>query len=141
MEPAEDVLPELPVERANAVGESAPAGQAVETAHAGGESVSTPAGQAQEDNKELPSSSNTHPLHLHLQKKTETEDHSNWVSQWVDCPACLMPLRYISPGLQERKEHMLNCRGNELHYMLDQLCPNRGNCHSRDVAHWGNYFH
>ena len=57
MEPAEDVLPDLPVERANALGESAPAGQAVETAaHAGGESVSTPAGQAQEDNKELASS-------------------------------------------------------------------------------------
>ena len=92
MEPAEDVLPDLPVERANAVGESAPAGQAVETAaHAGGESVSTPAGQAQEDNKELASSCNTHPLHL--QKKTDTEDHSNWVSRWVDCPACLMPLR------------------------------------------------
>ena len=87
MEPAEDVLPDLPGDRANAVGESAPA---VETAaHGGGESVSTPAGQAQEDNKELASSCNTHPLHL--QKKTDTEDHSNWVSRWVDCPACLMP--------------------------------------------------
>ena len=50
-------------------------------------------------------------------------------------------LRYISPGLQERKEHMLNCRGTELDYMLDQLCPNRGNCHSRDVAHWATFFH
>ena len=70
---AEDVLPELPVDRDDALGESAPAGQAVKTPHAGGESVSTSAGRAQE---ELASASITHPLHLHLQKNIKTEDPS-----------------------------------------------------------------
>ena len=135
---AEDVLPELPVERVDAVGESAPAGQAVKTPHAGGESVSTSTGRAKE---ELASASVTHPLHLHFQKNIKTDDPSNWVTEWVDCSACLMPLRYISPEMQERKVHILNCKGDELDYMLDQLCPNRGNCNSRDVAHCAKFFH
>ena len=64
---AKDVMPELPVERDDAVGD------AVKTPHAGGESVSTSAGRAQE---ELASTSITHPLHLHLQKNIKTEDPS-----------------------------------------------------------------
>ena len=132
---AKDVMPELPVERDDTGGESAPA---VKTPHAGGESVSTSTGRAKE---ELASASVTHPLHLHFQKNIKTDDPSNWVTEWVDCPACLMPLRYISPEMQERKVHILNCKGNELDYMLDQLCPNRGNCNSRDVAHCAKFFH
>ena len=105
---AKDVMPELPVERDDTGGESAPAGQAVKTPHAGGESVSTSTGRAKE---ELASASVTHPLHLHFQKNIKTDDPSNWVTEWVDCPACLMPLRYISPEMQERKVHILNCKG------------------------------
>jgi len=47
-----------------------------------------------------------HPLYLH-KDKTEAagmEDPCNWVAKWKECPACLIPLCYVSQNQEERKK-------------------------------------
>ena len=84
-----------------------------------------------------------HPLHLH-KDKTEAagmEDPCNWVAKWKECPACLIPLCYVSQNQEERKKHMIQCDGANLDCMFDPVCPNRGHCKNRDVDHWSTMFH
>ena len=81
-------------------------------AHPGGSTTSAEGGKAAEggpvDKKKASSStddaevgkvdnskaasSTYHPLHLQSQQDAQ-ESTSNWVSQYIDCPACLIPLR------------------------------------------------
>ena len=84
-----------------------------------------------------------HPLYLH-KDKTEAagmEDPCNWVAKWKECPACLIPLCYVSQNQEERKKHMIQCDGANLDFMFDPVCPNRGHCNNRDVDHWSTKFH
>ena len=81
-----------------------------------------------------------HPLHL-FKVKADAEDHSNWAAQYKECPACLIPLTYVSENLELRKKHMVACDGANLDAMFDPVCPKRAACDNRDVVHWATVFH
>ena len=68
-------------------------------------------------------------------------DPCNWAAKWRECPACLIPLCYVSQNREERKKHMIQCDGANLDCMFDPVCPNRGHCKNRDVDHWSTMFH
>ena len=69
------------------------------------------------------------------------DDQGNWVMAWKNCPACLIPLGFISDVLEERRKHMVKCEGGRLDAMFDPICPNKSHCTNKDVEHWANLVH
>ena len=68
------------------------------------------------------------------------EAHGNWATSWSRCQGCLMPMRYTD-AYESKEDHLLKCKGWELHMDLNGFCADGKNCRIREEAHWSSLFH
>ena len=95
----------------------------------------------------LPNTSSTAKKWAHRHVLAVTPDYDpdmdapgKWEMSFSRCNGCLMPMRYVG-GSEAKKEHLLNCKGWELHIDTNGICRDGKNCRIRDVSHWGSTFH